>query len=358
MFASLSLPILLLIFAGAAVFVWVAGTRLSDTADVLSSRLGLGEALGGLILLAIVTNLPEIAITVSATLSKELGVAVGNILGGIAIQTVVLVVLDIFGVRGREPLTYRAASLSLVLEGALVIAVLTVAVMGSQLPTSLIVWRVEPGGLLIAALWIAGIWLISKARAGLPWHEEGVAPGAQKEPRGHSKAKKEEKAATKGGGTGRALAVFSVAAVVTLIGGVLLEQSGEAIASNVGMSGVLFGSTFLAAATALPEVSTGLTSVRMGDYQLAVSDIFGGNAFLPVLFLMASLLSGIAVLPQAHDTDIYLTGLGILLTAVYIYGLIFRPRRRFLRMGVDSLAVLCLYLIGLAGLVYVAVGGG
>src|SRR3712207_6314022 len=117
MFGSLSLPILLIIFAVAAILVWVAGTRLSDTTDVLTVRLGLGEALGGLILLAIATNLPEIAITASAALSKELGVAVGNILGGIAIQTVVLVVLDVFGVRGRQPLTYRAASLSLVLEG-------------------------------------------------------------------------------------------------------------------------------------------------------------------------------------------------------------------------------------------------
>ena len=135
MFDSLALPIVLLIFAGAAALVWMAGIRLSDTTDVLSFRLGLGEALGGLILLAIVTNLPEIAITVSAALSKELGVAVGNILGGIAIQTVVLVALDAFGVGGREPLTYRAASLSLVLEGVLVIAVLTVAVMASQLPT-------------------------------------------------------------------------------------------------------------------------------------------------------------------------------------------------------------------------------
>ena len=152
MFGSLALPLLLVIFAGVAALVWVAGTRLSDTTDVLSARLGLGEALGGLILLAIATNLPEIAITASAALGKELGVAVGNILGGIAIQTVVLVVLDAFGVRGREPLTYRAASLSLVLEGVLVIAVLTVAVMGSQLPSSLIVWRVEPGGLLIAVL--------------------------------------------------------------------------------------------------------------------------------------------------------------------------------------------------------------
>ena len=42
MFASLSLPILLLIFIGAAAFVWVAGVRLSDTTDVLSFRFGLG----------------------------------------------------------------------------------------------------------------------------------------------------------------------------------------------------------------------------------------------------------------------------------------------------------------------------
>lgn len=357
MFGSLSLPILLLVFGGAAACVWVAGVRLSNTTDVLSSRLGLGQALGGLLLLAIVTNLPEIAITASAALSKEIGLAVGNILGGIAIQTVVLVLIDVLGVRGSEPLTYRAASLSLVLEGTLVVAVLAVAVMGSQLPSSLILWRVDPEGLLIVALWGAGIWLLSKARTGLPWHEEGDAPDGQEEPRGHSKAKKEQNATYRGISTARTAVAFAVAALFTLAGGVLLEQSGEAIAKDVGMSGVVFGSTFLAAATALPEVSTGLASVRMGDYQLAVSDIFGGNAFLPVLFLIASALSGMAVLPQAHGTDIYLTGLGILLTAVYICGLIFRPRRRVLGMGVDSLVVLILYLTGVAGLIAVAHGG-
>ena len=120
------------------------------------------------------------------------------------------------------------------------------------------------------------------------------------------------------------------------------------------MTGVLFGSTFLAAATALPEISTGLQAVRMGDYQLAMSDIFGGNAFLPVLFLVASLISGSAVLPLAQDTDIYLTALGALLTVVYVYGLIFRPRRMVLRMGLDSFTVLALYAVGIAGLVAIA----
>jgi cation:H+ antiporter len=351
--SSLSLPVLTLIFVTAAAVVWIAGTRLSDATDIFSARFGLGQALGGLLFLAIATNLPEIAIVTSAALHQDIGIATGNILGGIAIQTVVLVVLDVFGIRGRRPLTYLAASLDLVLEGVLLMAILTVAVMGTQLPSSLIIGRVAPDGLLIMVLWLVGIWLIGKARTGLPWHEEGHAPGGQKEARGVARAKKRRDAQNKGVSTTQTAIVFVASAIVTLVAGVVLEMSGGDIAGQVGMNGVLFGSTFLAAATALPEVSTGMTSVKLGDYKLAVSDIFGGNAFLPVLFLSASLLSGQAALPQAQSTDIYLTGLGSLLTAIYLYGLIFRPSRRILRMGIDSLLVLVLYVIGIAGLISV-----
>ncbi len=352
--SGLSLPVLVAIFAAAAGAVWFAGIQLSNTTDVLSTRLGLGEALGGLILLAIATNLPEIAITASAALAHDLGIAIGNILGGIAIQTVVLVALDAFGVRGKRPLTYMGASLQLVLEAVLVVAVLVVAIMGTRLPSSLIVGRVAPGGLLIVGLWVVGLWLLGRAGRGLPWQERGHAPESQSEPHGHSQAKKEQGATEKGHSTARVALVFGVAALVTLAGGVALEESGKAISGHIGLSGVIFGSTILAAATSLPELSTGLASVKLGDYKLAFSDIFGGNAFLPVLFIMASLLSGSAVLPQAQDSDIYLAALGILLTSVYAWGLIFRPSRRVLGMGVDSLVVLTLYIVGIAGLVAVA----
>jgi cation:H+ antiporter len=346
----MSLALLVLVFFAAAGFVWIAGIHLSNTTDVLDHRLGFGEAIGGLVILSLATNLPEIAITVSAALSHNLGIAIGNILGGIAIQTVVLVVLDAVGLGAISALTYRAASLVLVLECGLVVAVLVVTIGGTQLPAQLTKGRVEPASLLIVGIWLAGLFLLHRAQRGLPWHEGGVAPDGQQEPMRHSKAKRSKAAPS----TKRTAIVFAISAAVTLAGGVALEQSGERIAGHLNMTGVLFGSTFLAAATALPEISTGLQAVRMGDYQLAMSDIFGGNAFLPVLFLVASVISGSAVLPLAQDTDIYLTALGALLTIVYVYGLIFRPRRMLLRMGLDSFTVLALYAVGIAGLVAIA----
>jgi cation:H+ antiporter len=349
--SSLALPFLVAIFAAAAAGVWIAGIFLSNTADVLSTRLGLGEALGGLILLAFATNLPEIAITVSAALAHNLGIAIGNILGGIAIQTVVLALLDGFGVRSA-PLSYRGASLQLVLEGALVVALLVVVIMGSRISASVIYARLTPAVVLIVLLWMVGLWLVGRARSGLPWHEQGMPPDGQEHPRGHARKMKEQRAPS----TARNAVVFALAAVATLAGGVFLEKSGSAIADRVGMSGVLFGATVLAAATALPEVSTGLASVKLGDYQLAYSDIFGGNAFLPVLFLVATLLSGSAVLPEAKNTDIYLTALAILLTVVYMVGLIFRPRRQWLRLGPDSILVVVLYAVGIVGLIAVTHG--
>jgi cation:H+ antiporter len=62
----LGVPALLEICTVSAAVIWVAGVRLSNPTDVVSRRFGLGEALGGVFLLAIATNLPEIAITASA----------------------------------------------------------------------------------------------------------------------------------------------------------------------------------------------------------------------------------------------------------------------------------------------------
>lgn len=336
---ALSQPALTVLFLAAAGVVWWAGIHLSRAVDALDGYFGWGQALGGMILLAVVTNLPEIAIVGSAAHNGHLGIAVGNILGGIAIQTVVLAVLDGFGNRGRAPLSTLASSPQLLLEGLLVIAVLAIALLGHFLPPDLALLRITPGGALIAGAWLAALLLVRRLRS-----RDG--------PRDKTQA-----SSRRASGIGRAATLFAITALATLAAGVTLELSGDALARHWNMQGALFGATVLAAATSLPEIATGLPAVRRRQYALAVSDILGGNAFLPVLFVLATLVSGQAVLPAAQASDLYLAALGILLTVVYVGAMVVKPERKRLGLGVDAWLLAALYLVGVGGLFFVSNAG-
>jgi cation:H+ antiporter len=145
-------------------------------------------------------------------------------------------------------------------------------------------------------------------------------------------------------------AVFLGACGVTLIAGVTLEISGSALADRAGVNGVIFGATILATATALPEISSGIAAVRLGDHALALGDIFGGNAFQVCLFLVADLIAGAPVLPSAGTLNGWLASLGVARIAVYGIGVIGRSQRCVLRLGPDSILALALFAVGIAGL--------
>ncbi|MEA2483959.1 MAG: cation:H+ antiporter [Thermoleophilaceae bacterium] len=347
--ASLGTFVLILIFAASAAAIWLAGSRLSSSTDALDTRLGLGSALGGLLLLALATDLPELAITITAALHNNLGLAVGNLLGGIAIQTLVLAALDA-GAGRERPITYMVGSLLLVLEGALVAVVTVMAIMTAQLPVKTQLLGVSPGTIAIVVVWIAGLKLVARARSNMRWEvkAQGAQPG-----RTHAQRRSEDPRPHKQHRTRTVALIFAAAAGVTLVAGVLIEMSGDQLAGRAGVSGPVFGATFLAAATALPELSTGLAAVRDGDTQLAMSDIFGGNAVLPALFIFADVLGNRPALPAAARTDIWIAGLGVVLTGIYIAGVVMRPQRTFWRLGPDSIAAIVVYALGIAGLLLV-----
>jgi cation:H+ antiporter len=144
--------------------------------------------------------------------------------------------------------------------------------------------------------------------------------------------------------------IFAAASIVTLIAGLGLALSGNELATRAGINGVIFGATVLAAATALPEVSSGIAAVRLGDNALAFGDIFGGNAFQVCLFLLADLVAGSPVLPTAGRLNAWLASLGVMLTALFAISAVARPSRCIGRLGPDSLAALILFAVGIGGL--------
>jgi cation:H+ antiporter len=331
--SSWGTPALLVVFIAAAGATWIAGIFLSKATDVLDDRFGLGDAVGGLLLLGIAGSLPELAITASAALSGELEIAVGNLLGGIAMQTLVLVFLDATS-RRKEPLTSLSHDTAPLLEGALVIVVVTIAVMGGFLPESTSIGPVSPASLGIVIFFLLGVMTISRARRRPVWKLAGEAPPPPAEAPNRFK----------GSATKIVLLWFGLASLVTLFAGVLLEQSGNDLADDFGINGVVFGATILAAVTALPEVSSGIQAVRLGAVGLAMSDIYGGNAIQLTFFLLADLLADSPVLPTASAESLWLGAVGAVLTAVFAYGLLVRAERKLWLIGRDSLIVLATYI--------------
>ena len=349
--AGLGSPLLLLIFLGAAAATWMAGIMLSKTTDALDSRLGLGDDLGGLILLSMAGSLPELAITISAAASGNLGLAAGNLIGGIAIQTMVLLICD-FAVGPVRPLTYLVGRLTPVLEGLLVIILVAGVEMGALLkPSTAIAGRVSPASLGIVVIWIVGLYVINRASKDPRWSISmpGSRPGRHR----HERQQAEQPHPFAESSTVWVAALFGLACAVTLGAGVALEESGNDLANRLGVNGVIFGATVLAFATALPEISSGIAAVRLGDHALAMGDILGGNAFQVCLFLVADLVAGKPVLPSAGDLNAWLAALGVALTAIYGFGVITRPMRCRFRLGPDSLLALVVFGLGIGGLFFV-----
>ncbi len=337
--STLSTQVLLIIFVLAAIAIWIIGIKLIKAIDAITTHYELGGAFGGMVFLAIVTNLPEIAITAVAAYTKNYDMAISNLLGGIAIQTVVLVLIDVFGVGRSAPLTLKGHSKVLIIEGVAVILILSLVIVGTQFPPSVMYFRSTPFEWVIVLIWLGTIYLVTK----LIRKKKIIETSASiSQPRMlKSKFK---------GSINAAILLLIIGAIITLIAGWALTITGEQLAIRWNMTGVVFGATILALCTALPEISTGIASAKIREYNMAVSDIFGGNAFLPVLFLMASLISNDPILPSLNQADIYLTMLGIILTSIYMAGMLIHSKKQILRMGVDSFIVLIVYLIGIWGL--------
>ena len=344
-----STPALIAAFLASAAVIWFSGVYLSRATDSLDARLRIGEAMGGLIFLGIASSLPELAIVISAAIHHHYEIIIGNLIGGIAIQTLVLVLLDAM-LHGKKPLSFRVGSLPLALEGAFVILVTATVMMATHFPGSAQAFGISPVSFVILLLWLISLPIINRARLSLPWHLDP----AQGEPgRAHHERRQVENntfmAARR---TSVVCLIFALGAIATLIAGFSIEQVGSQLAPRMGLGAGVFAATFIAVATSLPEISSGIASIHMGDNALAMSDIFGGNIFMLALFPLADLLSGQPVLPHARGVDIWLAGLGILVTAIYIIGLIMRPEKRRFRMGADSIAVLTFYALGIIGLTW------
>jgi cation:H+ antiporter len=163
----------LTVFLASAVITWVAGIWLTRATDAIDTKFKLGSAFGGLLILGVITSLPEAAVIVTAALQSHYDIVIGTLIGGVAIHTVVLTILD-RRMKIDQPLTFSAASLTLVLEACMVIIVTVAAVIAIRTPAVIPGTSLSLTSALILGFWVLGLWIVYRARNGLPWRAEAV----------------------------------------------------------------------------------------------------------------------------------------------------------------------------------------
>ncbi len=340
---SLPLPANILLFVLATALVWFAGTRMVVYGDELAERFGLTREFIGLFFLAIATELPEIVTTISAANFGNAPLVLGNLTGGVTMNTAILAVADLFFV--HRALTSWPRKPTHALEAVFLIIFLNVLLVVTILGEV----RITPAlGLGAIALFVGYPIIIAILRR---YDQRGTwAPIDIPDER-------ERTGAFLGGraledwDTRKIVGQAIIAAVLILIAGYATANRAEVIAEQTGLSASFVGVAFLAAATSMPELSTTIAAARMGAYTMAISNIFGSNLIMLALILPADLAYRQGpILAEADRIAQFSIVTGVTVTAIYVAGLLIRRTPRVMGAGLDSILVLMIYFGSLVAL--------
>lgn len=251
-------------FLGLSVVIVVAGTFLSRFADILAERTGVGHTLGGMLLLASATSLPELSVDCKAALIGEPDIAVGAVLGSSIFNLLILGVLDLVVVRRERIISPLSSNHVLPAVTTVILSAVVVGFIALELPLQFYTFGL--GTFLAFAIYLFCLRLIYRENS--------------------EKAPDEVPAeASQGMGVWPATLGYLTTTLVILLAAGLLAPTAERLAVLTNLGGTFIGTTFVALTTSLPELVTTFAAIRMGAFDMAVGNILGSNAFnMAILF--------------------------------------------------------------------------
>ncbi len=145
---------------------------------------------------------------------------------------------------------------------------------------------------------------------------------------------------------------FIACLVIIVFAGTKLARYGDAIAKKTSLGGIWVGLLFLAAITSAPELVTGVSSaalVRLPD--LGLGTLLGSCMFnLAILALLDIIHRPAPILSRASTRHIPTAGLGILLIALAVGGILAGGKLSSLALGwvgIPSIIILIVYLVAM-----------
>lgn len=337
MFDDFALPMLLVIAGGAASVILLVGFRMTDLADRIADRTGLGEAVVGGVLLGAATSFSGTVVSLTAALDGRASLAFSNGIGGIAAQTAFLAIADIL--YRRANLEHAAAELANVFQCGVLLVLLAIPVAAFTAP-EIAFWGVHPASFVLVVVYAYGVRATARLREQPMWRPVETEETRADEPEDIDTPDKPAR---------WLILRFLLLMVLLGLAGWVISQVGAQLVDRLELSASLVGALVTAVITSLPELVTTIAAVRRGALQLAVGGIIGGNTF-DTLFLTISDIGyrDGSIYHAVGPQDLFWLATGMLMTAILMLGLIFREKKGPASIGRESLLLLCLYGLAIA----------
>jgi cation:H+ antiporter len=331
-----SLPFSIAAFVIAALATVAGGVRLAHTGDVLADRTGWGEALFGAVFFGAIISASGVVMSAASALAGQAQLAYTSAVGGIAAQTVALVVADMFH-RGAN-LEHAAASLQNMLFAVVLSALLLLAI-GLSLSPEMTLWGVHPGSLGLLLAYAAGFRIVQSSRSEPGWVARTTRATVRDEP-DDARSKRSSAALW---------AEFLAVGLLVAGGGWVIARTAEVFVERGGLQASLVGAAFMGIVNAIPEAVTSISAVRRGALTLAMAGVLGGNCF-DVLNLA---IADVAYRPgslyhAATRDDLFLSIVSALLTMLILGGMLRRQLRGPGGIGLEGWLVLGVYALAMA----------
>ena len=128
-----------------------------------------------------------------------------------------------------------------------------------------------------------------------------------------------------------------------------LTISADAIAKETGISASFVGVLAVAIVTTLPELTVGITSIRIGAPEMAVAGLYGSNAFNIAILAVADIayLEG-SLFGSLEQSHVIAGGFAVLLMGIGLLQVRLRRTIRYFSLTEPStILIVAIYVVGL-----------
>ena len=261
------------LFVVGLVLLALGGDSIVKGASGLAQRFGASPFVAGLLLVAVGTSLPELAVNLHAIFSGQQALALGNAVGsnivnfGMTLGAAALAAPLLIGWRALNPLLL-----------ALILGTVAMIVLGLDGVLS----RAEGIGLLLAYVVVVA-YAVARTRRETPSVHASIGTYARTST-----------------DLAQNLLRFAVAAAVLYFGAKLVVGHAPVLGAGLGLSPLLTGLLPVAIGTALPEMAAAVMAARRGQGDVVVGHVIGSSLFnLMVVVGGMATLAGALPLPAS-----------------------------------------------------------